>query len=300
VTHDQAEAFAMAQRLAVMDNGRSRRRARRATSMRGRRTRSSRASSAPPTCCAAASRRAAGRARRCARRRTGDRDRERHCGRRGRADPAAERLTILTAPADGAIVGKVVSSVFQGDSVEYGIDIGASALLRAIARPDRDLAPVRRSGSGRTIPAPSCSGRIGQTASRASRETISRTLGRLIIRTVDDLRAGNGDNPEDRTNADITLLSRLAVASVSAIARRGHGQPSIRSQGRSDMDASARSPGRPQRKSDHAGRHDRAIPRAGIAAAAFCMQLAFGRSTAGACFSIRCASSSAPPSRKRT
>ena len=42
------------------------------------------------------------------------------------------------------------------------------------------------------------------------------------------------------------------------------------------MDASARSPGRPQRESDHAGRHDRAIPRAGIAAAAFCMQLALG------------------------
>ena len=42
------------------------------------------------------------------------------------------------------------------------------------------------------------------------------------------------------------------------------------------MDASARSPGRPQRESDRGGRHDRAIPRAGIAAAAFCMQLAFG------------------------
>ncbi len=42
------------------------------------------------------------------------------------------------------------------------------------------------------------------------------------------------------------------------------------------MDASARSSGRPQWESDRAGRHDRAIPRAGIAAAAFCMQLAFG------------------------
>jgi OFA family oxalate/formate antiporter-like MFS transporter len=66
------------------------------------------------------------------------------------------------------------------------------------------------------------------------------------------------------------------MAFVSAIARRGHGQPSIRQQGRSDMDASARSPGTPQRESDDAGRHGRAIPRAAIAAAAFCMQLAFG------------------------
>jgi len=42
------------------------------------------------------------------------------------------------------------------------------------------------------------------------------------------------------------------------------------------MDASARSPGRPQRESDHSGRHDRRISRVAIAAAAFCMQLAFG------------------------
>ncbi len=51
-----------------------------------------------------------------------------------------EQLTILTAPADGAIAGKVVSSVFQGDSVEYGIDVGGEGLLRAIARPDVELA----------------------------------------------------------------------------------------------------------------------------------------------------------------
>ena len=51
-----------------------------------------------------------------------------------------EQLTILTAPADGAIAGKVVSSVFQGDSVEYGIDIGGGVALRAIARPDLELA----------------------------------------------------------------------------------------------------------------------------------------------------------------
>ena len=51
-----------------------------------------------------------------------------------------EQLTILTAPADGAIVGKVLSSVFQGDSIEYGIDIGGGVVLRAIARPDLELA----------------------------------------------------------------------------------------------------------------------------------------------------------------
>ena len=51
-----------------------------------------------------------------------------------------EQLTILTAPADGAIAGKVLSSVFQGDSIEYGIDIGGGVVLRAIARPDLELA----------------------------------------------------------------------------------------------------------------------------------------------------------------
>ena len=51
-----------------------------------------------------------------------------------------EQLTILTAPADGTIAGKVVSSVFQGDSVEYGIDVGGGVVLRAIARPDVELA----------------------------------------------------------------------------------------------------------------------------------------------------------------
>ena len=51
-----------------------------------------------------------------------------------------ERLTILTAPADAAIVGKIASAVFQGDSVEYGIDIGGGVALRAIARPDLELA----------------------------------------------------------------------------------------------------------------------------------------------------------------
>ena len=42
------------------------------------------------------------------------------------------------------------------------------------------------------------------------------------------------------------------------------------------MDASARFPGRPQRESDHSGPHDSPISRVAIAAAAFCMQLAFG------------------------
>ena len=51
-----------------------------------------------------------------------------------------EQLTILTAPADGAIAGKVASSVFQGDSVEYGIDIGGGVVLRVIARPDLEIA----------------------------------------------------------------------------------------------------------------------------------------------------------------
>src|SRR5262249_30639289 len=34
-----------------------------------------------------------------------------------------ERLTILTTPTAGAIAGKILSSVFQGDNVEYAIDI---------------------------------------------------------------------------------------------------------------------------------------------------------------------------------
>jgi iron(III) transport system ATP-binding protein len=50
-----------------------------------------------------------------------------------------ERLTILTAPANGALAGKVVSAVFQGDSVEYAIDIGG-AVVRAVAHPDVELA----------------------------------------------------------------------------------------------------------------------------------------------------------------
>jgi len=51
-----------------------------------------------------------------------------------------EKLTILTAASYGAIAGKVVSTVFQGDTVECSIDIGVPSLLRVIARADLELA----------------------------------------------------------------------------------------------------------------------------------------------------------------
>ena len=143
VTHDQAEAFAMAHRLAVMDHGRIVQEGtpREIYARPARRVHRA-SSSAPPMCCAGASCRAAARARPC-----GSRAGR---GSRSRTDIAEsgevelilrpEQLTILTAPADGAIVGKVASSVFQGDSIEYGIDIGGGVVLRAIARPDLELA----------------------------------------------------------------------------------------------------------------------------------------------------------------
>jgi ABC-type Fe3+/spermidine/putrescine transport system ATPase subunit len=50
-----------------------------------------------------------------------------------------ETLTILTEPARGAIAGTVESAVFQGNNVEYGIDVGTESLLRVITRPDLEL-----------------------------------------------------------------------------------------------------------------------------------------------------------------
>jgi ABC-type Fe3+/spermidine/putrescine transport system ATPase subunit len=45
------------------------------------------------------------------------------------------------APADdrNAIPGRIVAVAFQGSSVEYEVDVGASALLRVFARPQADL-----------------------------------------------------------------------------------------------------------------------------------------------------------------
>ena len=54
VTHDQSEALAMSDRIAVMDQGRIVQIGAPRTSISARRTRSSRASSAPPTCSTAA------------------------------------------------------------------------------------------------------------------------------------------------------------------------------------------------------------------------------------------------------
>ncbi|HMJ28295.1 MAG TPA: TOBE domain-containing protein, partial [Xanthobacteraceae bacterium] len=45
------------------------------------------------------------------------------------------------APADerNAISGRIVALAFQGSSVEYEVDVGGSALLRVLARPQADL-----------------------------------------------------------------------------------------------------------------------------------------------------------------
>ena len=47
------------------------------------------------------------------------------------------------APADerNAISGRIVALAFQGSSVEYEVDVGGSALLRVLARPQADLRP---------------------------------------------------------------------------------------------------------------------------------------------------------------
>ena len=137
VTHDQAEAFAMAQRVAVMNNGHDRAGGHAARHL-----------------CATARRvhRAVSRRRQCAARpdraRSGAHATVRLEGGQGieiATDIAEgevelilrpEQLTILTAPADGANAGKVLSSVFQGDSIEYGIDNRRVTMLRAVARPE--------------------------------------------------------------------------------------------------------------------------------------------------------------------
>jgi iron(III) transport system ATP-binding protein len=142
VTHDQAEAFAMAQRLAVMNAGRI---AQEGTPRE--------LYARPRDAFIARFLGAANVLRGRIAARNGARATVRLDGGQGIeiatdiAEGSAvelilrpEQLTILIAPADGAIAGKVVSSVFQGDSVEYGIDVGGGVLLRAIARPDVELA----------------------------------------------------------------------------------------------------------------------------------------------------------------
>jgi iron(III) transport system ATP-binding protein len=141
VTHDQAEAFAMAQRLAVMNNGTSAQEGTpRDIYARPRDAFIARFLGAANVL----------RGRIAARR--GAHATVRLEGGQGIEIATdivegevelilrPEQLTILTAPADGAIAGKIVSSVFQGDSVEYGIDVGGGVVLRAIARPDLELA----------------------------------------------------------------------------------------------------------------------------------------------------------------
>jgi iron(III) transport system ATP-binding protein len=141
VTHDQAEAFAMARRLAVMDNGTI-------------------VQEGTPRDIYARPRNAfIGRflgAANVLRGRIEARNGPRAIVRLERSGQAIEigtdiaegevelilrpeTLTIRTAAAPGALVGKILSAVFQGASVEYGVDVGGDVLLRVIAKPDVEL-----------------------------------------------------------------------------------------------------------------------------------------------------------------
>jgi spermidine/putrescine transport system ATP-binding protein len=51
-----------------------------------------------------------------------------------------ETLTIRTAAAPGALAGKILSAVFQGALIEYGVDVGGDVLLRVVAKPGLELA----------------------------------------------------------------------------------------------------------------------------------------------------------------
>jgi iron(III) transport system ATP-binding protein len=69
-----------------------------------------------------------------------------------------ENLTILTRPIPGskdAISGKVASVVFHGSNVEYSIDFGGEAPLRVITRPEpeipRDASVWVRMGNTRSV-----------------------------------------------------------------------------------------------------------------------------------------------------
>jgi iron(III) transport system ATP-binding protein len=141
VTHDQAEAFAMARRLAVMDNG-----------MIVQQGTPRDIYARPRNAFIARFLGAANVLRGRIEARSGPRATVR-LERSGQAIEVAtdiaqgevelilrpETLTILRGAAAGTISGKVVSAVFHGASVEYGIDVG-EVLLRVIAKPDLELA----------------------------------------------------------------------------------------------------------------------------------------------------------------
>ena len=145
MTHDQVEALALADRVAVMDQGRIVQEGAPGEIYDRPKICSSRASSAPRTCSRAGSRSATARAGRALRSPAEISTDAGHGARAGRLRSTwscARKISdrgATAADALNAIPGRIVALTFQGSNVEYDVDIGGGSSLRVLARAQAEL-----------------------------------------------------------------------------------------------------------------------------------------------------------------